>query len=104
MAIGIERKMRFHWLCTTNDGASQVCLAALRLRGITDADLASGYLCDPTTKSELRILARSGLLIRLSRNFDKQRGFVNGALAEVCESLRGNSIFTAKLVGSETWY
>ena len=42
MAIGIERNMRFHWLCTTKDGASQVCLAALRLRGITDADLASG--------------------------------------------------------------
>ena len=36
----------------------------------------------------------------MSRNFDKQRGFVNGALAEVCESLRGNSIFTARLLGS----
>ena len=68
--------------------------------GITEAELATGYLCDPSTKSELRILARPGLLIRLSRNFDKQRGFVNGALAEVCEALRGNSIFTARLVGS----
>ena len=100
MEIGKERNQHFHWLCTTNDGASQVCLAALRINGIKDADLARGYLCDPTNKSELRILARPGLLIRLSRNFDKQRGFVNGALAEVCESLRGNSIFTARLLGS----
>ena len=100
MEIGKQRKQHFHWLCITNAGASQVCLAALRHIGVSEADLASGYLCDPTTKSELRILARPGLLIRLSRNFDKQRGFVNGALAEVCESLRGNSIFIARLVGS----
>ena len=61
--------------------------------GITEAELATGYLCDPNTKSELRILARPGLLIRLRRNFDKQRGFVNGALAEVVVSLRGNAVF-----------
>ena len=29
-----------------------------------------------------------------------RRGFVNGALAVVCESLLGNGIFTAKLVGT----
>ena len=46
-------------------------------------------------------MARRGILIiRLSRNFDKQRGFVNGAVAEVCESLRGNAVFTARLVGA----
>ena len=100
MEIGKQRNQHFHWLCTTNQGASQVCLAALCHIGVTEADLASGYLCDPTTKSELRILARPGLLIRLSRNFDKQRGFVNGALAEVCESLHGNRCFTARLMGS----
>ncbi len=59
-----------------------------------------GFLCDPATKSTLRILARPGVIVRLSRNLDKQRGFVNGALAEVWESLRGNAVFVAKLVGS----
>ena len=100
MEIGKERNQHFHWLCTTNAGACNVCRAALLIKGITEADLATGYLCDPTTKSELRILARPGVLIRLSRNNDKQRGFVNAALAEVCESLRGNRIFTARLLGT----
>ena len=38
--------------------------------------------------------------MRLSRNFCKQRGFVNGALAIVCEPLAGNAVFTARLVGT----
>ena len=36
----------------------------------------------------------------MSRNLDKQRGFVNGALAEVVVSLRGNAICIARLVVS----
>ena len=68
--------------------------------GVTVEDLASGYFCDPTMKSDLRMVARPGIVIRLSRNFDKQRGFVNGALAVVCESLRGNVVFTARLMGT----
>ena len=48
----------------------------------------------------MRILARSGIVLRLSRNLDKQRGFVNGALAVVCEALRGNAVIIAKLIGS----
>ena len=70
------------------------------MAGIDDAALSEGYLCDPATKSDLRILAKPGLLLRLTRNLDKSRGFVNGALAEVCESLRGNSVFTARLLGT----
>ena len=62
--------------------------------------LATGYLCDPASKSTLRIVAKSGLIIRLSRNFDKGRGFVNGALAVICESLDGNRVFTARLMSS----
>jgi hypothetical protein len=90
----------FTWLTSTNKGASQVCEAALAKMGISSTDLADGYLCDPNSKSNLRILARPGILIRLSRNFDKSRGFVNGAMAEVVESLRGNEVFTARLVES----
>ena len=50
----------------------------MRLEGITADDLAGGYGCDPATKSDLRIAAKPGVVVRLSRNFDKQRGFVNG--------------------------
>ena len=45
-------------------------------------------------------MAKPGILIRLTRNFDKQRGFVNGAVAVVCESLKHNAVFTARLVGT----
>ena len=45
-------------------------------------------------------MAKPGIVIRLSRNFDKQRGFVNGALAVVVESLRGNAVFVARLLGT----
>lgn len=77
-----------------------MCQAALHHHGVTAAELATGYLCDPASKSTLRIVAKSGLIIRLSRNFDKGRGFVNGALAVICESLDGNRVFTARLMSS----
>ena len=91
--------MVFTWLTSTNAGAADVCKAALLLEGIDEEDLATGYMCDPTTKSSLRILARPGIKIRLTRNFDKARGFVNGALGVVVESLRGDEVFTVRLQG-----
>ena len=100
MGMAEETGIPFMWLTVTNAGASEVSQAALHAKGITDAALSEGYLCDPLTKSDLRILAKPGILLRLSRNLDKSRGFVNGALAEVCESLHGNAVFTARLVGS----
>ena len=90
----------FTWLTVTNAGSEEVCRAALRHQGITEAELDTGFVCDPQTKSRLRILARPGIILRLSRNIDKQRGFVNGALAEVMVSLRGNATFVAKLASS----
>ena len=68
--------------------------------GIGRAELDRGYLCDPTQKSDLRILARPGIMIPLTRNDDKQRGFVNGAMACIHESLRGNAVFIARLTGT----
>ena len=68
--------------------------------GISAADLAKGFLPDPTSKSKLRILGRPGLVLRLTRNLDKQRGFVNGALAVVCESLEGNAVLICRLIGT----
>ena len=81
MQLQEESKEPFAWLTCTNRGAAEVSSAALRVKGVSKEELDKGYLCDPTTKSDLRILARPGILIRLSRNFDKQRGFVNGAYA-----------------------
>ena len=89
----------FYWLTSTNRGASEVCAAALRCIGVAK-EAEKGYLCDPATKSTLRILAKKGVLIRLSRNFDKQRGFVNGAYAVIEDALRGNAVFTARLIGT----
>ena len=68
--------------------------------GIGEHDLEGGYLCDPSSKSTLRLLARPGIVVRLTRNFDKQRGFVNGAVGTVCESLEGNAVFTVRLHGT----
>ena len=97
MKIGKEREEEFYWLTSTNRGAAEVCEAALALLGITSAQLEAGYLPDPTTKSPLKIIARPGVILRLSRNLDKARGFVNGALATVVEALRGHAVFVAKL-------
>ena len=100
MDMAREARCMFTWLTVTNAGSEEVCRAALRYQGITEEELSRGFVCDPQTKSRLRILARPGIILRLSRNIDKQRGFVNGALAEVVVSLRGNAIFVAKLVAS----
>ena len=102
MAEAVARGLRmeeatgqvFTWLTTTNAGAAEVCRAALGLRGIGEGDNARWYLPDPASKSTLPILARPGIVIRLTKNFDKQRGFVNCAVGTVYESLRGSEVFT----------
>jgi len=104
VAYGLElaaaRGKVFTWLTATNKGSADVCRAALANRGISDDDLCAGYPGDPASKSNLRILARPGLVYRLTRNLDKRRGFVNGALAVCVEALKGNEVFIARLVSS----
>ena len=100
MQIAEETGKPFTWLTATNKGSSEVCEEALDIVGVTADELEKGYLCDPASKSRLRIVVKEGILLRLTRNEDKNRGFVNGALAVVSESLRGNSIFCAQLVGT----
>ena len=70
------------------------------MRGINEGDLAAGYLCDPSSKSALPIIARPGVVLRLTTNFHKQQVFINGALATVYESLRGNEVFIVRLHGT----
>ena len=101
MHLADLHKEPFSWLTITNNGSAEVCRAALEYQGVTEERIAQGFLCDPSTKSTLRIVAKSGLVIRLSRNFDKQRGFVNGAIAVICDQLDGNRVFTARLLGSD---
>jgi len=74
----------FQWLTVTNAGASEECQAALQVLGVSQEELSLGYLCDPATKSDLHIVAKQDILLHLSRNFNKQRGFVNGALVARC--------------------
>ena len=100
MELGEEKNDVFTWLTSTNRGAGDVCTAALLNKGITKADTDLGYYPDPTSKSTLGILAIAGLIMRLTRNLDKSRGFVNGALCIVIEKLNGNGYFIAKLLGS----
>ena len=104
VAYGLElataRRKVFTWLTCTNEGSSSVCRAALAHFGISDDDLLAGYPGDPSSKSSLRILCRPGLLYRLTRNLDKRRGFVNGALAVCVESLKGDEVFIVRLVST----
>ena len=58
----------FTWLTCTNAGAAEVCQAALRIAGIEEEELSMGYLCDPSSKSPLRILARHGNKVRYHEN------------------------------------
>ena len=88
------------WLTCTNAGAQAVAQAALRYNGITQEELQAGFRADPASKCSIPILAKKGLVIRLTRNLDKTRGFVNGAVAEIVESLDGNAVFVARLRGT----
>ena len=61
MEIAREKGEPFTWLTCTNAGASEVCEAALATMGISKLDISGGYLCDPSSKSDLRLLARPGM-------------------------------------------
>jgi hypothetical protein len=100
MSLSLEQGHPFIWLCHNNAGASEVCEAALEEVGITPEELENGYCCDPTSKSRLRIVAKPGVLVRLTRNEDKSRGFVNGAVGMVVTVLAGNAVFTVRLLES----
>jgi hypothetical protein len=100
LELAKEKNTVFTWLCSTNRGSNDVCKAALAVGGVSMEDHEGGYRCDPTSKSNLKILARPGMVLRLTRNLDKRRGFVNGALAVVCESLSGNAVFIVRLLST----
>jgi hypothetical protein len=101
--FGMEAQERhrqpFVWICNTNKGVAKVSRAALRHIGIELEDIeADGYLGDPSVKGMLRILPRVGVWLRLTRNLDKARGFVNGALGQVVEVFRHPDFFSVRLL------
>ena len=100
MRLAEKAKEPFAWLTCTNKGSSDVCKAALEVEGVTDDEVADGYYCDPASKNNLGIVFKKSIIYRLTRNMDKARGYVNGALAEGIESLDGNKVFTARLLSS----
>ena len=80
----------FVWLCVTNKGVRDVNLAAISqlVPSITEADLASrGFPTDPNVGKNGYIVVRDAITIRLTRNIDKERGFVNGAIAVAVDVL-----------------
>ena len=87
---GLRRGYRFTWLCVTHKGVRRVNEAALRAMGITAEMLEQGgYPGDPKVGAG-KVLLRPGLRVRLSRNLDKPRGFVNGALGTIRNVLAHN--------------
>ena len=95
---GIQKSCRFASLrsiMVTNKGAEQVNQAALTIKGVTKQMLQTGYKGDPKVNAGL-IFLRKGLQIRLTRNLDKDRGFVNGAVGTI-EDVLSDCVFTVKL-------
>ena len=74
MRLAEAKEEPFAWLCTTNAGVAKVCGAARVHEGLSAKDLEQRYLPDPTSKSTLRIVARPGILARLTRNLTKVAG------------------------------
>ena len=98
----------FVWLCVTNKGVRDVNLATISQLDppITEADLLSGgFPTDPNGGKRGYIVIRPGITVRLTENTDKERGFVNGAIAVVVDVFvdynpsegRHTCIFTARL-------
>ena len=75
----------FVWLCVTNDGARRICTAALELLGLGDY-IDKGFLTDPSQAGAL-LHASPGVVVRLTRNIDKDRGYGNGAVGVVRREL-----------------
>lgn len=78
------------WLTCLSKGANEVNYEYLRALGYGDRETIcsaeDSFPCDPDYGS-VPMRVRPGMCLRLTRNLDKERGFVNGALGVVTEVL-----------------
>ncbi|OLP86649.1 Ubiquitin carboxyl-terminal hydrolase 26 [Symbiodinium microadriaticum] len=92
-----ETRQQFTFLTVTNRGAYSMNMKCLRLDFPDVAaalDAGRGYPADASSGQE-RILVEVGMRLRLTRNMDKDRGFVNGNLGTVVTKLRPD-VFVVK--------
>ena len=85
------------WLTVTNAGAARVNAEVLsREHSVSAEGLEEhGYPGDKKAGGR-RILARPGMVVRLTRNMDKDRGYVNGAIGTIRDVLLPH-VFTVVL-------
>ena len=85
----------------SNAGVDFVNQTMLYILGLLDDCLKHGFPTDPNAGEVSRFYASPGLLVRLTRNLDKGRGFVNGAMGTVETILHQHGqtplVFTVKL-------
>ena len=59
----------------TNKGAQEINAQAVAIAGVTEQQLSSAPFGDPKVHAD-RIYCKPGLMVRLTHNLDKDRGFV----------------------------
>ena len=104
MRLAEETGKAFMWLCVTNAGADHINRAMLHTLGLLEKAERLGVPGDPNSGDSMPFFASPGIAIRLTRNLDKERGFVNGAMGYVdtilhCEDERP-IVFTVRLIGT----
>ena len=101
-AMRIERSSgkQFTFLTVTNRGAQSLNLAHLRAEFAAAADrIENMHQCvvgDPTAEAGLLVL-QEGMRVRLTRNLDKDRGFVNGNVG-VIEKMLTQDVFVLRTI------
>ena len=92
------------WLTCTQKGASKVNFEYLSQLGYgTQEAIAAARDAWPGDPDygHIRMIIRAGMWLRLTRNLDKDRGFVNGAIGQVQEVLKNTPgqapVFTMRL-------
>ena len=93
-----ETGQQFTFLTVTNRGAYSMNMQCLRLDSPDVAaalDAGRGYPAD-TSSGQDRILVEVGMRLRLTRNMDKDRGFVNGNLGTVLVTKLRPDVFVVK--------
>ena len=94
---------KFLWLCVTNKGCEQVNQCGLyewKLKNPVSAHNSFVYGRDPkyaVKGYESTLLVASGIVMRITRNLDKDRGMVNGATGVVQEVFPNSFSFTLLL-------